>query len=93
MPDHIDRYLNSDLPDIDGSEALGEVVTPFNSSTDWADWVYRNCKGCARWHEDTAKSCDMEMALGVAMVGTGYVTPAIAERMGDGEMCRERVRA
>lgn len=60
-----------------------EGVQPFHCGSQYADWVDHNCSRCAKFDPEVATGeCAIDDALGMAYLGDGLVTYAIAERMG-----------
>lgn len=64
-------------------------VRPFCNGSQYGDWRDRNCFRCVKSYErmepkptDGMGPCEIDNAVGLAYIGSGSVTPAIAKRMG-----------
>lgn len=74
------------VPSTDSCPDDAERARPFDSGTQYAAWVTRNCQACpkcAKYDEEQFMGrCDIDGALVVAHIGDGTVSPEIADRMG-----------
>lgn len=57
-------------------------VRPFDSSSQYTDWTARNCRGCTKYDPEMAGDCEIDLAVGCALIGDGLVSDEIADRMG-----------
>lgn len=68
---------------------------PFSNGTQFMGWKWNNCARCTRGYDNNNWHCDIEYALDLAYVTTGYVPDEIANRMGKEEsylwICPERI--
>ena len=68
-----------------------EQVRPFASGYDYGCWRVQNCHGCAKYNPDVYDGgCEIDLALGIAYVGSGEVAVQIWQRMGEGGACLEK---
>lgn len=57
-------------------------VRPFDSGSQFTDWIGCNCMRCAKYNFANPQNCEIDYALGLGYLGDGLVTDEIARRMG-----------
>ena len=56
---------------------------PFSTGTQYLDWTDRNCERCTKYDPiEFQGNCEIDGALGLALIGHGEVSDEIATRMG-----------
>lgn len=59
-------------------------IQPFDSGTQFGDWIERNCANCWKDRREDGKvyKCQIQKALDIAYIGDGLIPLAMAKRMG-----------
>lgn len=60
-------------------------VRPFANYAEYDAWAHVNCENCA------TTDCEIDLALAFACYTGGTIPLPLAERMGDGQRCKEFV--
>ena len=57
-------------------------VNIFSNGTEFTSWQDDNCFKCKKYNDDVKKTCKLEYALGMALMGDGKVKEDIGKRIG-----------